>query len=588
MVRALLGLAICVFCLSGSAWGQAKQPNFLLVVVDDAALMDFGAYGGEASTPNIDSLATHGLLFTALRATPSCATSRAMLLTGLDNHLAGFGAIPEVLPPEQRGQPGYTMSLPPGAETIATKLKRAGYRNYMTGKWHLGHGPGQLPVDHGFDHSFVLDASGADHWEEKPYLPYYKEAPWFEDGKRTHLPKDFYSSTFIVEKLRAYLEADQARDEPFFAYVAFTAIHIPVQAPREYTDKYIETYRDGWDNMRIRRWQRAQELGLFREGARMADIPDSVPRWDALTPEQQKIAAGSLAVAAGALEALDAELGKLIAYLKESGQYDNTIILVTSDNGPEGGDPWGSVAQPWLEWHGYSRDLETLGETGSYLAIGSGGASAASGPLHLFKFHSGEGGQRVPLIIAGPGIPEGERVDAFTTLADIAPTINQLAGLPEKTEGAVPFTGRSLVPLVTGQSQFVYGSGEAVGFSTAGQSALYRGDYKLVRTLPPHGDSTWRLFNISEDPGETQDLSVSMPDLKSDLMQQYRLYADRVGVLELPPGYDVERQITLNTTAKLWQYYWPWVIAVSGVAIAALAGIGLLLARAFRRRKLRT
>ena len=165
---ALIGFAVA------DAQPTPTRPNIVVVLVDDAALMDFGAFGGEASTPNIDALAARGAMFSQHRATPFCAPSRAMLLSGMDNHLAGLGTIREVLPPEHRGKPGYTMALEPGVETIATKLKRAGYRTYMTGKWHLGHKAGQLPIDHGFDRSFILDASGADHWEDKPYLPYYR------------------------------------------------------------------------------------------------------------------------------------------------------------------------------------------------------------------------------------------------------------------------------------------------------------------------------------------------------------------------------------------------------------------------------
>ena len=226
-------LAIWLVFAGGTAYAQVR-PNIVVVLVDDAALMDFGVFGGEASTPNIDALAAAGTLFSQHRATPFCAPSRAMLLSGMDNHLAGLGTIREVLPPEHRDQPGYTMALEPGVETIATKLKRAGYRTYMTGKWHLGHEEGELPIDHGFDRSFILDASGADHWEDKPYLPYYREAPWFEDGKEASLPEDFYSSSFIADRMQGYLEADAGRSEPFFAYVAFLAVHIPVQAPREY------------------------------------------------------------------------------------------------------------------------------------------------------------------------------------------------------------------------------------------------------------------------------------------------------------------------------------------------------------------
>ena len=126
-----------------------------------------------------------------------------MLLTGIDNHRTGVATIEEVLPPEHRGKPGYSLHLEPGVVTVAGRLKRAGYRTYMTGKWHLGHRPEDLPNAHGFDRSFALDASGADNWEQKPYMPYYRTAPWFEDGKPADLPSDFYSSRFIVDLINA-------------------------------------------------------------------------------------------------------------------------------------------------------------------------------------------------------------------------------------------------------------------------------------------------------------------------------------------------------------------------------------------------
>lgn len=570
-------LLVLLMALTGFAVAQAQptetRPNIVVVLVDDAALMDFGAFGGEASTPNIDELAARGALFSQHRATPFCAPSRAMLLSGMDNHLAGLGTIREVLPPEHRGQPGYTMALEPGVETIATKLKRAGYRTYMTGKWHLGHEDGQLPIHHGFDRSFILDASGADHWEDKPYLPYYRDAPWFEDDKEADLPEDFYSSSFIADQMQTYLEADAGSSEPFFAYVAFLAVHIPVQAPREYTEKYVDVYEDGWNAIREQRWQRAQELGLIPVGAPLAAQPETIPRWEDLTADEQLLAAKSMAVNAGALEAMDAELGGLIEYLKTTGQFEDTIIVVTSDNGPEAGDPWGNVMQWWFNLQGYSRDYETLGEKGSYVALGAGGASANAGPSHLFKFHAGEGGLRVPLIMSGPGISSGQQVGSMTVMSDIAPTLLDMAGVTDEAPEALAMTGRSIKPVLDGVSERTYSASDAIGVETSGQAALYKGRYKLVRSLPPHGDSTWRVFDILSDPGETMDLSAELPSIKQDLMHEYRLYASRVGVLELPEGYQVELAIGRNMVGKLWQHYWGWIIAVLLLALAALVGI---------------
>lgn len=571
------------FALAGLVAQAETKPNIVMVLVDDAALMDFGAFGGEAHTPNIDALAARGTLFRQFRATPFCAPSRAMLLTGMDNHLAGLGTIREVLPPEHRGQPGYTMALEPGVETIATKLKRAGYRTYMTGKWHLGHGEGELPIDHGFDRSFILDASGADHWENKPYMPYYRDAPWFEGREKAVLPEDFYSSSFIADQMQAYLEQDEDSAEPFFAYVAFLAVHIPVQAPREFTENYIETYAEGWDAIREQRWQRAQDLGLIRAGAPLAPQPDTIPRWHDLSADEQRLAAKSMAVNAGALEAMDAELGGLIDYIKSIGEYENTIFVVTSDNGPEAGDPWDGGVQWWFGMQGYSREYATLGERGSYVALGAGGASANAGPSHLFKFHAAEGGLRVPMLMAGPGIEPGRAVDSLSVMTDIAPTLLDLVGADHDHPDANPMTGRTLQPILSGDTERVYADTDAVGFETSGQAALYKGQYKLVRNIAPHGDGTWRVFDIVDDPGETTDLAPERPELLAELMQAYRVYANQVGILELPEGYQVERAIGRNVVGKLWQYYWGWIVLGLLFVLAGTAG-AVIGARALWRR----
>ena len=186
---------------------QADKPNFVVMLIDDAAFMDLGIYGGEASTPHIDALARGGAMFTHYYTSPLCSPSRAMLLTGMDNHLTGVATIPEVLPKEHEGKPGYTMSFEPGVVTLAARLKPAGYRTLMTGKWPPGSGKGDLPSAHGFDRSFALDASGADNFEDKSYMPYYADAPWYEDGKAASLPDNFYSSEFIVDKMVDYLGA---------------------------------------------------------------------------------------------------------------------------------------------------------------------------------------------------------------------------------------------------------------------------------------------------------------------------------------------------------------------------------------------
>jgi len=220
VLRAMPCTLLAIGAMLGvSATGASAEtrPNVVVLLVDDAGLMDFSAFGGEANMPNIDRLAAAGAMFTGYRTSPSCAPSRAMLLTGVDNHRTGIATIPEIVRSEDRSKPGYSMSLEPGVQTVADRLKASGYRTYMTGKWHLGSDEGDLPNHHGFDRSFALDASGADNWEQKPYMPYYATGPWFEDGVAADLPEDFYSSKFLIDKMIDYIDEDAGSDEPFFA-----------------------------------------------------------------------------------------------------------------------------------------------------------------------------------------------------------------------------------------------------------------------------------------------------------------------------------------------------------------------------------
>ncbi|MDP1555984.1 MAG: sulfatase-like hydrolase/transferase, partial [Hyphomonas sp.] len=438
----------------------------------DAAFMDLGAYGGEARTPNIDALAARGAMFTRYYSSPLCSPSRAMLLTGMDNHLTGIATIPEVLPKAHEGQPGYTMRLEPGVATLAERLKPLGYRTLMTGKWHLGSGKGDLPKAHGFDRSFALDASGADNWEDKSYMPYYADAPWYENDVPASLPDEFYSSEFIVDKMMTYM-ADGDAEAPFFAYLAFMAVHIPVQAPPEFTANYAGVYDAGWDEMRTARWERAQARGYVPPGAALAPMPDTFRPWTSLQEAEQRLYAARMEVNAGMIEAMDFHIGRLIEHLKTTGQYDNTVFVVTSDNGPE---PSRGDTDPrlkfWMDMNGYHMNLEGLGEKGSWGFIGPEWAMAAASPHDKFKFLGSEGGIRVPFILAGAGLGEGERVDARALVTDVAPTLLALAGGVPELDGAKPMTGRSLLPLLRGEADAVYGPEDAIVIEVSGNAAV--------------------------------------------------------------------------------------------------------------------
>jgi len=545
----------------------STPPNIVVILVDDAGLMDFEPYGGEARMPSIQRLADQGVRFSNYRTSPLCAPSRAMLLTGVDNHLTGVATIPEVIPTEHEGKPGYSLALEPGVKTIADHLRAAGYRTYMTGKWHMGRRVQDLPVSHGFDRSFALDASGADNWEQKPYMPYYTAAPWYEDDHPATLPDDFYSSAFIVDKMIDYIDDDNKTADksaqPFFAYLAFQAIHIPIQAPREFTEHYDGVYDQGWHVLREERWQKAKQLGLIPADAALAAMPEGLRDWQKLSDEERRFYAKAMAVNAGMLEAMDHHIGRLINWLEQSGQLENTLFVVTSDNGPEFNDV---VNAPgiglWKAVSGYNSDIDSMGEKGSLVSIGPEWASAAASPNKMFKFYSSDGGIRVPLIIAGPAIPQGKMQSSLAMVTDITPTILDYLGLPSSlNKSDVAITGRSLKPVLNGISEHTYGPGEAVGLEVAGNAALFKGQYKLARNMPPHGDGVWRLYNLHKDPGETNDLAEAQPVVFSTLLADYQQYAVTRGVQTMPEGYDSVEQIMLNTYKKLFSVYWFYLIA---------------------------
>ncbi len=585
-MRILVTAVVAFFLAAGEGAPQADpappRPNIVVMIIDDAAFMDLGAYGGEARTPNIDALAARGSLFTRYYSSPLCSPSRAMLLTGMDNHLTGVSTIPEVLPKEHEGQPGYTMRLEPGVATLAERLKPLGYRTLMTGKWHLGSGEGDLPKAQGFDRSFALDASGADNWEDKSYMPYYADAPWYEDDVPASLPDDFYSSEFIVDQMMTYMDEGDA-EAPFFAYLAFMAVHIPVQAPPAFTANYAGVYDAGWDATRTARWERAKERGYVPADAALAPMPDNFRPWESLPPEEQKLYAARMQVNAGMLEAMDHHVGRLIEHLKSKGQYDNTVFVVTSDNGPE---PSRGDTDPrlkfWMDLNGYHLDLEGMGEKGSWAFIGPEWAMAAASPHDKFKFLGSEGGIRVPFIMSGAGLGDSGRVDARAFVTDVAPTLLALAGGggPEPA-GAKPMTGRSLLPLLRGETSAVYGPDDAIVIEVSGNAAVIKGDYKLTRNQLPHGDARWRLYDLSKDPGETTDLSASFPEIYDDLSTEYRAYSNRVGVLEVPEGYNSLDEVTRHSLLRQQERYRPYLIG-GGLALFALIAGGVLL---WRRRK---
>ena len=564
---------------------ETASPNILVVLFDDVGFTGFGAYGGDAQTPNIDALAQSGTIFSRYYSSPFCGPSRAMLMTGMDNHQTGMGTLVETVTAEQKALPGYSMVWGDDQETIATHLSDAGYRTYISGKWGIGAKGKNLPNRFGFDRSYVMDSTGGSNYDHTHYLPGYPEVSWYEDGKKTRLPEDFYSSRNLVDQMIRYIDEGEA-DEPFLGFLSLQAIHIPVQAPAEFIDKYDGVFDAGWDVMREERWQRTMDLGLVPETTTLAPVHEDHRAWDDLSAKEKAVAARQMQVNAGMIEAADYHIGRLLDHLETTGRLENTIVVITSDNGPESGvtkfgNPLYDFALSAIHsLEGFDTSPENMGLPGSLTAIGPEWASVSASPFNLYKFYSSEGGLRVPLVIAGPGVKTSGIQDAPVHVADLMPTLLDAAGV-DYDAGAL--YGKSIFPLLAGETDETRGANESFGVEVSGNAALYRGDWKLVRTALPRGDFTWRLFDLSVDPGETTDLSAENPDLFAAMRAEYEAYSSKTGVLDLAREDYAQAQLFANLLDRIIGKYWPYL---AGFVLAVLLALFLLfkLVRALFRR----
>mgnify|MGYP001186181063 FL=1 len=352
---------------SNATVGAQKRPNFLVIVADDLGFSDLSCFGGEIRTPNIDKIASNGIRFTDFHAAAACSPSRAMIMTGTDHHIAGLGNLIEWTnisgqnaPAEgnskrfdtapQRGMPGYEGYLNERVATLPEILQDAGYLTLISGKWHLGLTPERSPKARGFERSFAHLPACSNHYAYEPQLETPDKIPDFmtmsfialhsEDGEYVKkLPDGWYSSNGYGDKMLSYLkERNEKKDErPFFGYLPFTAPHWPLQAPDEYIAHYKGVYDEGPEVLRQKRLQRMQEIGLIARGVEPhAVIADEVKAWDALTSEEKAKSAKAMEVFAAMVECIDANVGKVVDYLEQTGELDNTMVCFMSDNGAEG------------------------------------------------------------------------------------------------------------------------------------------------------------------------------------------------------------------------------------------------------------
>ncbi len=544
MIGKCLRLLAIISCLPSIGASNVQppdaRPNIVLIVADDLGFSDLGCFGSEISTPNIDSLARHGQIFTRFYTAATCSPSRAMLLSGTDHHIAGLGNMAEriISIPEQRGQPGYEGYLNNRVVSVSQLLKDVGYHTYIAGKWHLGTTPDQSPSAKGFERSFTLMEAAANHFN-----PNIRSYPFWEDGHFGSYPQGKYSTDVYTDKLISFVKGGLGDKKPFFLYAAYTAPHWPLQAPPEFIQKYKGKYDVGFDSLRSSRFNGLKRKGIVAGNVKMPKLPElkgnlynvsnrPLVRWKSLSQSEKRLESRKMEIYAAMIDNLDYNVGRLVKYLKEVGEYDNTFFVFISDNGP---DVFEGNATPDNQ-----NPYPYMGTANSFIAYGSQWAHASSAVNRLYKGYSAEGGIHCPLIVKTPYQKNGNGiVTPFVSILDLSPTFLELAGgkHPSSYHGQTiaPYKGASLIPFLNKKKTTVHDENYVMGWELFGRCAIRQGKWKIVKIEPPFGKGSFELFNIEDDPTESRNLSEQYPDQYQKMLKYWVAYVKDNGVIFLDP-----------------------------------------------------
>jgi len=532
LINKALALSILGFVTFNTADAQKIQkPNIVLIMADDMGYSDLGCYGSEIRTPNLDELAATGVKFTQFYNCARCCPTRASLLTG---HY-----------PQNVGIRGMGVNLNRNAATIAEILQSGGYHTGMTGKWHLSltkpldskeehlkwlahqteHGPfsplQNYPCNRGFEEHFGIIWGVVNYFD--PFSLVHNEEPI------TKVPSDFYMTDYITQKSLDLIDQFSKDAKPFFLYVAHTAPHWPLHARTEDIARYKDDYKEGWEVLRNKRYQRMVELNLI-DPATASLPPNSSGKAWADCKEQAK-EAGNMAVHAAMVDRLDQGVGKLLRKLKEKKVYENTVIFFLSDNGAsyERGYP------PGFDRPGFTRDATPIvydsdhpGSQTTWNYLGNGWASAVNTPYRYWKKESFEGGTKTPFIVswpAGLGMQANTINRGVGHVIDILPTCLELAGekYPSSIndQKTVPPEGKSLLPLLAGKAKSAH---DTLYWEHEGGRAVRLGDWKIASLK----GMEWELFNLKEDETETKNMASQFPDRVKKMDEMWQLWMKSV------------------------------------------------------------
>jgi arylsulfatase len=490
-----------------------KRPNIVLIMADDMGFSDIGCYGSEIKTPNLDALAANGTRFTQFYNTGRCCPTRASLLTGLYSHQAGVGMMDG-----DHGLPGYRGFISERSATLAEMLKTGGYKTLMVGKWHVGANRPHWPVDRGFDRYYGLVDGGSSYFSIDKGRTFVND-----DRKIDPVNEDFYVTDAFSDAAVNYVAEYAPKPEPFFLYLAYTAPHFPLHARKEDIAKYRGQYKIGWDKLREQRYARQLDMGLIDRAFPLAPRNKAVnPRdrdgkgWEKVENVDEEDL--KMAVYAAQIDRMDQGIGRLIAKLKETGTFENTLILFCSDNGgcAESGN---RPNRPSPE-----------GTGAATLAYGVPWAAASNTPFRRYKRWVHEGGIVSPFIAHWPGHAQAGVINTRQVghVIDLAPTCLEAAGIAQpktlKDQQLIPIEGKSLVSAF-GKKSF---EREAPLFwEHMGNRAVRLGKWKLVS----ESGSDWELYDMQADRTELNNLAPANPDKVKEMTALWQEWAKRCNVV---------------------------------------------------------
>ncbi len=545
---------------------EQNKPNILLLVGDDTAFGDIGAFGSEIKTPNMNKLAEAGLRFTNFHVSPVCSVTRSMLLTGNDSIEIGLGAFDYSVYPATRGKKGYETYLTDDAVTISELLRDDGYEVYKSGKWHLGgEQPGSKgPLGWGFTQEFGIYSGGSNHWNDYAMTPDFQDPnglnvkrkeEWTLNGEPFERPEGIYSGEIYTNKMLDFIQDGTAKGKPWFAYMAFTTAHFPIQAPPELIMKYYPYYLDlGFAGLKKARYNSLKEHGLISHEATEAPFNNLTKKWEDLSQEDKEKQAKIMATYAAMIEDQDNRIGQILGYLKDSDQLDNTLIVYVTDNGPEGLEPTNpKTGNPelaeWIEKQ-FDSSFDAIGTANSQNVIGTSWANAATGGLQWWKWFIGEGGIRVPMMVVPPGAfsskyaRAGEKSNAVAYVKDIPMTILEYANIKHpmnRYEGRdiIAPSGISMKPYLDGESQFVRTDDDWWAFELFGNGYVMQGEYKAMKVRTGmFGDGKWHLYNVVSDPSESKPLEGDQPEKLNAMIALYESHKAKNNIIEVDKDWN--------------------------------------------------